>query len=1360
MKKLTFLLISVFVSLLSFAGEVTEQDALQKAQQFMKGKQFKQMNLHRAPSMAGNAYYVFNAEDGGFVIVSGDDRTAEILGYSETGVFDWGKAPSNVKWLLNFYKQFIDHLGTNPTQARSSDTPVSASDKKTITSFVKTQWGQFAPYNNQCPELNGERCATGCVATAMAQIINYCKWPQEQTGTVAAYQTGTEKINMSQLSPTSFDWDHMQEADIARLMLYCGQSVQMDYGIVESGAMVEDAPFKDVFGYSKSVRIISRDVMYSEWENILYDELANNRPILYKGGNHAWVIDGYKDGLFHMNWGWDGDLDGYYKITDLTEDDFVIKYEWNQSALIGILPPSKAEDTSAKVIVNSMGFATETIIDNIGYLKRTTTSEDFPVVNISSELYCDLPSVQEVGIGLLDSKGVLRCFAQGQHDFSNEEQPSFSQEISFGKDLADGDYRLVAICRNGETGDWLQDIEANCSYIEVHIEGLDMTLHIIPDGRKSKDYRAVGVKEIDGVTYFLYYDNENYLATVYPYQISEKYAGKVVIPKEVEYEGTTYRVFDENNAFTDCPELTSLTLNNSFITNIANCPKLTNLNLQEGVAVCYGVKGLPLLENIELPATLNWTMGNSFITDCEKLKTIRFKGTVFNILYEIPKWDDSSLPALTDIYFPNTTPPLIIDQGTNEQITDIVPAHTKARIHIPVGSLPLYQQSNWKNWTFVEDMPAPSAVTWGYCHGDAVMNSGSGEKSNSNYMEYAMRVPADKISVYKGAKITQIQLYSQWATRNDYHLEDYEYVYITKRGTDYIVKQPFNVVRGAWNTIELETPYTITGEEIFVGFGRYQGINVVYSDMTEVKDAAWGRAMGDDYGCIWEPGVWQKLGTRAHPLPLRFVIEGEGISEGVSVGELNIIESTSGEMSRKASSTGIKLQATVRNMSLQPVSSYTLEWSVDGEVKGNKSFETYLVPNASEFVTLDLPASYSSDTHTISLDIKTVNGTSNELADKNVACMEVINGEEGVILTAKDCTREYGDSNPKFEFTTKSDLSGELPVITCEADKTSPVGTYPIVIQKGTIDYDNVSCVNGTLTIEKAPLTITAKDYTIKQGSALPTFEATYEGFKNDETEAVLTKKPSFTTTATSISELGEYEITVNGAEAQNYKISYINGTIKIVSFVPGDVNGDGVVNVTDIVATVNYIMEKPSDGFNKDAADLTGDGEINVTDIVKMVSIIMNGNGGSSRRAAATSGNLVISGHNIQLRNADNYIAAQFDINLSDGQSISSIVLNGSSNHELYWKMIDANICRVVVYSMTNTAFGVNGDNLFNIFMNGGQRATISNELLIKAGNTTGIDAIRTEAENGNVYDLNGRQVKTPRKGVYIINGRKVVVK
>ena len=205
-------------------------------------------------------------------------------------------------------------------------------------------------------------------------------------------------------------------------------------------------------------------------------------------------------------------------------------------------------------------------------------------------------------------------------------------------------------------------------------------------------------------------------------------------------------------------------------------------------------------------------------------------------------------------------------------------------------------------------------------------------------------------------------------------------------------------------------------------------------------------------------------------------------------------------------------------------------------------------------------------------------------------------------------------------------------------------------------------------------------------------------------------------------------------------------------------------MNVTDIVATVNYIMEKPSDGFNKDAADLTGDGEINVTDIVKMVSIIMSGDGGSSRRAAATSDKLVISGHNIQLRNAENYIAAQFDINLSDGQSISDIVLKSSSNHDLYWKMIDTNTCRVVVYSMTNEAFRTNNTALFNVIMTGSlEDASICNDLLIDADGTTGIDDVRdkmSEVRDNHYYDLNGRMMKTPSKGIYILNGRKVVIK
>ena len=223
---------------------------------------------------------------------------------------------------------------------------------------------------------------------------------------------------------------------------------------------------------------------------------------------------------------------------------------------------------------------------------------------------------------------------------------------------------------------------------------------------------------------------------------------------------------------------------------------------------------------------------------------------------------------------------------------------------------------------------------------------------------------------------------------------------------------------------------------------------------------------------------------------------------------------------------------------------------------------------------------------------------------------------ESSTVTAKSYERIYGEANPGFEYEVEGAALEGTPEITCEATKTSSVGTYPIVITKGTVTNYNVTYVNGTLTVTKAPLTITAKDYTIKQGEALPTFEATYEGFKNDETEAVLTKQPTITTTATSASGPGDYYITVSGAEAQNYEISYVGGKLTIeLGYIPGDANGDGLVNVTDIVATVNYIMEKPSEGFNKAAADLNGDGEINVTDIVKMVSIIMSGD--AARRDA-----------------------------------------------------------------------------------------------------------------------------------------------
>ena len=151
-----------------------------------------------------------------------------------------------------------------------------------------------------------------------------------------------------------------------------------------------------------------------------------------------------------------------------------------------------------------------------------------------------------------------------------------------------------------------------------------------------------------------------------------------------------------------------------------------------------------------------------------------------------------------------------------------------------------------------------------------------------------------------------------------------------------------------------------------------------------------------------------------------------------------------------------------------------------------------------------------------------------------------------VTVTVKNYTREYGDANPTFEYTVSGGSLSGTPKITCSATKTSSVGIYTIKIEEGSVTNSNVTFVDGTLTVTKAPLTITAKSYTREKGEANPTFEVTYSGFKNGETEAVLTRKPTISCPATTSSKVGTYTITVSGAQAQNYNIYYINGTLTV----------------------------------------------------------------------------------------------------------------------------------------------------------------------------------------------------------------------
>ena len=378
-----------------------------------------------------------------------------------------------------------------------------------------------------------------------------------------------------------------------------------------------------------------------------------------------------------------------------------------------------------------------------------------------------------------------------------------------------------------------------------------------------------------------------------------------------------------------------------------------------------------------------------------------------------------------------------------------------------------------------------------------------------------------------------------------------------------------------------------------------------------------------------------------------------------------------------------------------------------------------------------------------------------------------------VVVTAKSYTRAYGEANPVFEYTTEGANLNVPPIITCEASDTSPVGNYSIVIKEGEATNMDATYVNGTLTITKAPLTIKVGDYTKLQGSENPEFTLTYEGFKNGETEAVFSKNPIVTTTADRNSPAGVYNIFVAGAEAQNYEISYVAGTLTVEKRPKGDLDAKGYTDVTDVVAAINHVLgERTLNYDEKEILDMNDDGELNVGDIILLVKAILE------------QGNVV----NIPVMargEAENidltmYTAMQLTVNVPNGAKIRDIRLAGDNNssHRLMYQQKDAEHYTVVVYSMSNQRFKTVNGSLLEVDMEGEGEPTTANVLLatptgertfinsLPIGTVTGISIVGADqAATGSVYDLRGNKVldrgasmKQLPKGVYIMNGKKII--
>ena len=314
-----------------------------------------------------------------------------------------------------------------------------------------------------------------------------------------------------------------------------------------------------------------------------------------------------------------------------------------------------------------------------------------------------------------------------------------------------------------------------------------------------------------------------------------------------------------------------------------------------------------------------------------------------------------------------------------------------------------------------------------------------------------------------------------------------------------------------------------------------------------------------------------------------------------------------------------------------------------------------------------------------------------------------------------------------------------------------------------TFTISNYAANHGTLTIEKAPLTITAKSYTIKQGEDLPTFEATYEGFKNNETSAVLTKQPTITTTATSASAPGEYEITISGAEAQNYEFSYVAGklTIEAMEIVPINETEEKTFSqqVDETTDLENTVIDNTY--FNMDAAN--GDGY----DATEQ-ALVLNSTTSSAQMSAVQGAQVGDAAVRENFSGIIFEIPAGQGVITVDAKTIGTHVLNVQIGNgaptqvkktERGTAEVEYNVSApTYVYLYASTESGASA-RLYR-----GPSAGANSVLLygykVQVGGT-GIEELKNgKMEELKCYDLNGRKVKTPKKGVYIINGKKVVVK
>lgn len=467
-------LVYLFSIMLTVAAPVDEQSARKLAGDFLREKmpvtRSSNTEITRAETGVADGadagIYVFNAVNG-FVVISADDALPAVLAYSYGAPYDADKAPEAMKQMLSAYH----HAVTSTFKTRSI-----VPTHQNISPLIKTQWDQEEPYNGMCPD----HSPTGCVATAIAQVMYYQKFPN------------------------TYDWDKMKTAynytdtgeaanAVALLMADVGEKVFMDYGKDNSAASLADGAeaLRYDFGYSETTEYVERDCYTAQsWDELLYNELANSRPVIMGGqsmspageGGHAFVIDGYevKEGVgyYHVNWGWGGRSDDYFLISVLNPHYQYVGgyagtsgYSYEQNAVIGIQPAVTPMKKTTRFSLRKC-YIKE---DKDTYDRTSPITVCFDAWNISK------PKVArrfDYAVALYKDRELIKILSQGNFETPiphTNIRTVTTKPMSIGNDIPNGKYQIRILCRENDTFDWTWAQQSAARYVELTVGDQQMT---------------------------------------------------------------------------------------------------------------------------------------------------------------------------------------------------------------------------------------------------------------------------------------------------------------------------------------------------------------------------------------------------------------------------------------------------------------------------------------------------------------------------------------------------------------------------------------------------------------------------------------------------------------------------------------------------------------------------------------------------------------------------------------------------------------------------------------------------------------------------------------------------------------------